>query len=96
MADSFSIRTSRGKKYVCVDFSKLTPNEREIVKMYMEIGYIVKEKKQGWTHEKMRMYIVNQSDKEGLQEFDSKIDNKENFITIMAWFKKRYLKEQKK
>lgn len=80
---------------IIADFDKMTLNEREALEMYIKAGYKVfpkqnkKKTGKGLTKEKIEAYL-KENDEAGLKEFHSKIKNKDNFMSIMSWFKKNY------
>lgn len=86
---------TKGEKINCViaDFKNMTENEKEAVKMYVEVGYKLfpkEEKKKagnGITKEVIKKDL-EENNKEALNKFNKALRDKKNFMKIVSWYKK--------
>lgn len=74
-------------KTIIIDIDKVTDNEMRLIKTYVAVGYILKEKKKGVTYEDMRKGLKNNA--AALEELNKMIKDKENYMTIKKWYKEK-------
>lgn len=97
---NYKLTTRKGKECIVVDFENITSAEMKAVELYMKMGRQLvqptKNKKttgKGWTKDNIKHYL-EANDSKGLEKFNQLISNKENYMKIMSWFKKTYIKQQ--
>lgn len=82
------------ERCIIAEYSKLSIEDKEIVDVYVKNGYHLyapnkKKVGKGLTKDKMKAYLKEIGDEEGLKELDKKVKEKENFMKITSWYKKR-------
>lgn len=87
------------QKCIIADMEHLTVGEKQIIEMYMKTGeYKIIPKKERKNNGKSKGLLskenitkyLKENDEKGLKEFNEKLKNKENYMSIMTWFKKEY------